>query len=66
MLQKRETFNGKYVSRMLVKKGVLASNFNNIDKMLFHMKREIKPGDVICIMSCRGFDGLYKQIWDIL
>lgn len=65
-LQKRETFNGKYVSQMLHKKGVLASNFENIDKMLFHMKHQIKPGDVICIMSCRGFDGLYKQIWDIL
>ncbi|MDP2668285.1 MAG: Mur ligase family protein [bacterium] len=65
-LQKRETFNGKYVSQMLHKNGVLASNFDNIDKMLFHMKRHIKPGDVICIMSCRGFDGLYKLIWDIL
>jgi len=65
-LQKRETFNGKYVSQMLVKAGVLASNFENIDKMLFHMKRRIKPGDVICIMSCRGFDGLYKQIWEVL
>lgn len=65
-LQKRETFNGRYVSQMLHKKGVLASNFDNLDKMLFHMKRQIKPNDVICIMSCRGFDGLYKQIWDIL
>src|SRR3989344_6262647 len=65
-LQKRETFNGKYVSQMLHKNGVLASNFENIDKMLFHMKQHVKPRDVICIMSCRGFDGLYKQIWDIL
>lgn len=65
-LQKRETFKGLHVSQMLHKKGILASNFENIDKMLFHMKRQIKPGDVMCIMSCRGFDGLYKQIWDIL
>jgi len=65
-LQKRETFNGKYVSQMLHKKGVLASNFDNINKMLFHMKRQFRAGDIVVIMSCRGFDNLYKLIWSIL
>ncbi len=61
-LKKRETFNGKYVSSQLKK----SWNFNDIKPMLLHMKHQFKPGDVVAIMSCRGFDGLYQQIWDIL
>ena len=72
-LQKRETFNGKYVSSQLNKLHTLPTgrqvkswNFNDLKPMLLHMKRQFKPGDVIVIMSCRGFDGLYKQIWEVL
>ena len=61
-LKRRETFNGKYVSSQLKK----SWNFHDIKPMLLHMKRQFKPGDVVVIMSCRGFDNLYKLIWDIL
>ncbi|KKT42078.1 hypothetical protein A2W54_03535 [Candidatus Giovannonibacteria bacterium RIFCSPHIGHO2_02_43_13] len=72
-LKKRETFNGKYVSSQLNKLHALSTgrqvkswNFEDIKPMLLHMKRQIKPGDAICIMSCRGFDNLYKLIWNTL
>lgn len=65
-LHKDEMFNGKYVSRIVRKNGVPAQNFQNINKLLFHLKQTVKPGDVIVIMSCRGFDNLYKLIWDVL
>jgi len=65
-MNKRQVFSGTNVSRKLKKSGFVAKNFDSMDKMLFHMKHDSKSGDVIIIMSCRGFDGLPKKILEIL
>lgn len=38
----------------------------NIEKLLFHLKHQTRPGDVIVMMSSRGFDGLKDKIWKVL
>jgi len=65
-LSKDLVFHGKYVVSELRKSGVPAKYFEDINKLLFHLKQNVRPGDVIVIMSCRGFDGLHKLIWDVL
>ena len=61
-LKSDEVFHGKHVVSVLRKKGISAKSFNRIDDLLFHMKRDARPGDIIVIMSCRGFDGLRERI----
>ncbi len=65
-MSKNEVFSGLSVSRNINKSGTMAKNFDDLDKMMFHMKQDSRPGDVIVIMSCRGFDGLPKRILEIL
>ncbi len=61
-----QMFHGKHVASALNKRGLSAMAFDDINNLLFHVKQEAKRGDIIVIMSCRGFDGLYKLIWDVL
>ena len=61
-IKTEEVFHGKHVVSALRKNGVPAKSFDNIKNLLFHMKRDARPGDVIVIMSCRGFDGLRERI----
>lgn len=65
-LKKQETFHSAAVAEALKKHGVPARSFDGLEPMLVSLKKEKLPGDVIVIMSCRGFDGLYKKIWDVL
>ena len=47
----------------------LASKFNvsqNIEDLLFHLKQESRPGDIIVIMSSKEFDGLKDKIWSFI
>lgn len=65
-MNKKDVINNKSIVAQLNKAGTKASNFENIDKLLFQMKQDIHPNDVIVIMSCRGFDGLRERIADYL
>ena len=75
-LKPKEVFHGKHVVSSLRKYGIPAKSCDKLDDLLFHMsakggsasggKYSIQPGDVIIIMSCRGFDGLPKRILEIL
>src|SRR3989344_2126935 len=65
-LKPDEVFHGKHIVSVLRKNGVPAKTFDNIKNLLFHVKQEARPGDVIVIMSCRGFDGLRERILDEL
>lgn len=62
-LKPEEVFHGKHVVFKLNKLGTPSRYFKNIDNLLFHMKLDTRPGDVIVIMSCRGFDGLREKIF---
>jgi len=62
LLKPDEVFHVKHVVSALRKKGIPAKSFDNLNKLLFHMKHDIRPNDVIVIMSCRGFDGLRERI----
>lgn len=33
---------------------------------MFHVKRDARHGDIIVIMSYRGFDGLQQRIFEVL
>ncbi len=61
-MKKNEVFNGKHIVNRLRSVGKDAWYMNDVDKLLFHVKSHSKPGDVIIIMSCRGFDGLREKI----
>ncbi len=61
-----QMFHGKQVAARLNKFGVSAKSFENIEDLLFHLKQDKREGDIIVIMSCRGFDNLYQKIWDVL
>lgn len=61
-LKANEVFHGKHVISALNRDGISAKYFQDIDKLLFHMKHDACRGDVIIIMSCRGFDGLRERI----
>lgn len=65
-LKKQDQFHSTLVARALKKHDVPAHGFDGLESMLATLKREKKPGDVVVIMSCRGFDGLYQKIWDVL
>lgn len=65
-LKPNEVFHMKHVVSVLRKKGILAKSFNNVDDLLFHVKRDVRPKDVVVIMSCRGFDGLRERILEEL
>ncbi|HLC94885.1 MAG TPA: hypothetical protein VJH89_00205, partial [Patescibacteria group bacterium] len=65
-ISKREVFSGLSVSRSIKNLGGKSNYFEDIQKLLFHMKQNLKHGDVIVIMSCRGFDGLPKEILKII
>lgn len=38
----------------------------NLENLLFHLKHQSRPGDIIVIMSSKGFDGLKDKIWKVL
>lgn len=61
-LKSGEVFHGKHIASVLNRDGISAKYFENINRLLFHMKHDAKPGDIIIIMSCRGFDGLRERI----
>ncbi len=65
-LKPEEVFHGKHVVSRLKKLSTPSRYFENINNLLFHMKRDIRSGDIIVIMSCRGFDGLPQRILKIL
>ncbi len=65
-LKSDEVFHGKHVVSALRKNGMPAKIFDNIKNLLFHVKQEVRPGDVIVIMSCRGFDELREKILKVL
>lgn len=65
-LKKSETFDNKKIASVLKRRSMNAKALDNIKDLLFHMKRDAKPGDIIVIMSCRGFDGLRERILDVL
>lgn len=65
-LSDKEMFHGKQIVASLNRANIYAKYFENIDNLLFHMKHDIKTGDIIVIMSCRGFDGLRERIMDVL
>jgi len=65
-LLKREVFSGSAVSRSINKLGKESVYFDKLDQLLFHMKQQLKRGDVVVIMSCRGFDGLPKEILNLI
>ena len=66
IFRREEMFHGKQMSSTLRKLGTPSRYFDNLDKLMFHVKRDARPGDVIVIMSCRGFDGLRERILDEL
>ena len=66
LLKSDEVFHGKQIVSRLKKQGMPSRYFENIDKLLFHVKQDIRSGDVIVIMSCRGFDGLRERIMEVL
>ena len=50
-------------------KAKLSSKFNvshNLENLLFHLKHDSKPGDIIVMMSSKGFDGLKDKIWGFI
>ncbi|HEY4497652.1 MAG TPA: Mur ligase family protein [Candidatus Paceibacterota bacterium] len=65
-IKKSESFNGKNVSREINRRGGRAVFVNKIENLMFHVKTITQPGDILLIMSCRGFDGLREKIMRIL
>ena len=65
-ISKREVFSGSAVSRSINKLGGYSKYFSDLKPLLFHMKQNLKHGDVVIIMSCRGFDGLPQEILKII
>ena len=65
-LKADEVFHVKHITKELNRLGTQAKSFDDLEKLLFHVKHDVKPNDVIIIMSCRGFDGLRERILEEL
>lgn len=65
-IKRGESFKGKHVSREINRLGGNSLFFDNLEKLMFHVKTIAQPGDILLIMSCRGFDGLREKIMEIL
>ena len=65
-LKSRETFNNKKIVSVLRKRGMNAKAFDKIDDLLRNLKKDVVSGDIVVIMSCRGFDGLREKIFGYL
>lgn len=61
-LKKDTIFRGKKLANKLNKAGVASSYFEDVDNLLFHVKSSVKAGDIVIVMSCRGFDGLRERL----
>lgn len=61
-MSSKERFSGNTVSRRLNGAGVSSHFFDDVDKLLFHVKSNVHPGDILLVMSCRGFDGLRERL----
>ncbi|MEK7560305.1 MAG: Mur ligase family protein [Patescibacteria group bacterium] len=55
-----------YKSFTKVKLGLNIRVSQTIEQLLFHLKHQSRPGDVIVIMSSKGFGGLKDKIWEVL
>lgn len=57
-----ERFSGQTMVHRLNRAGVDAQYFDDVDKLLFHVKSIARSGDILLVMSCRGFDGLREKL----
>ncbi len=61
-ISEEERFSTSVLISDLSKAGVRAFDFESSDNIITYLSKEVKPGDVILIMSNGGFDGLYKKL----
>lgn len=62
----KEIFSSKSIAMSLRKSGIQSKVFDNSEMLLADVAKDVKPNDIIIIMSCRGFDGVTKKIFDVL
>jgi len=65
-IQAKEKFSNQTVAKALKTAGWPAFAFDDMDLLLKNLKTSVQPNDVIIIMSCRGFDGIFAKIMEIL
>ena len=65
-IKKSESFSGRSVSREINRCGGKSYFCDDLDKLMLHVKTIARAGDILLIMSCRGFDGLREKIMGIL
>ncbi|MEK9175404.1 MAG: Mur ligase family protein [Patescibacteria group bacterium] len=63
-MKSTERFSGKKVANRLNDAGITSKYFDNVDKLMFHVKSIARSGDIVLVMSCRGFDGLREKLID--
>lgn len=65
-IEEGKRFSSKKLVQDLSKRGEKAKLIETVPDLIFHLKKEAKPQDVILIMSNGGFEGLYKKLLDEL
>lgn len=65
-MKKGEVFHGKQLISSMRHLKIGAYFYDDVDKLLFHAKHFLKPGDVGIVMSCRGFDGFREKLVEAL
>ncbi len=61
-LPKSERINLKTIVSELKRSKIWAKEFMELNELLNSLKHQTRKNDVIIIMSCRGFDDLFKKI----
>ena len=61
-----DRFSSERLVGDLTNRGLMARHFVNTDDLLAALRQDLRPGDVVLIMSNGGFDGLHQRLLDSL
>lgn len=61
-IPEEERFEPETLALELHRNGTLATHIEDVDAIVAHLVDQVRPGDVVCIMSSGSFDGLHDKL----
>ncbi len=61
-MKEAERFDAEYVTGTLRERGVNASTFPSTEEIVTYVSQEARAGDVVCVLSSGGFDGIHQKL----
>lgn len=65
-LAEQERFSSAMLVDDLRKRGCEAAYFSTTEAILSHLEKNVRPGDVVAILSNGGFDNIHQRLLEIL